>query len=582
MKSKPHSRPEAKTRRNHPTYNDRTTEYARKVCAGEIVAGRLVRLACSRHLADLDSGPARGLRFNLARADRAFRFFEELLVLAEGQFAGQPFKLQPWQAFIIGSIFGWLRVDGTRRFRLAYIEVGKGNGKSPMAGGIGLYGLVADNEPAAEIYSAAVTKEQARILFRDAERMRESSPQLSKLIRSHVNNLSCAKTGSFFRAISSEGRSLDGKRVHMGLIDEIHEHPSAIVVDKIRAGLKARLNGLIFEITNSGFDRESVCWQHHEASRQILEGKTENDSWFAYICGLDEGDDWKTDKNCWVKANPNLGISIPESYLLEQVEEAIQIPAKENIVARLNFCVWTQSSKRAIAQDVWKGTEREYTARDLEGRECFGGLDLGSVSDTCSLTLIFPRDDSCPEWRLLTWFFCPEAEVVNRAKKGVANYALWADEGALIPTPGNVTDYRYIRKFLSGVNSDGVKTEEPCLADRFDIKEIAYDRWNATQLVIDLQGDGLNMVQFGQGFASFQAPVRDFLRMEMAGELHHNGNGMMDWQIGNLVLAQDPAGNQKPDKEKSGDKIDGPVTLIMALGRALAYVAAPQPGISIL
>lgn len=166
-----------------------------------------MRLACSRHLADLDSGPTRGLRFNLARADRAFRFFEELLVLAEGQFAGQPFKLQPWQAFILGSIFGWLRVDGTRRFRLAYIEVGKGNGKSPMAGGIGLYGLVADNEPAAEIYSAAVTKEQARILFRDAERMREASPQLSKLIRTHVNNLSCAKTGSYFRAISSEGRT---------------------------------------------------------------------------------------------------------------------------------------------------------------------------------------------------------------------------------------------------------------------------------------------------------------------------------------------------------------------------------------
>ena len=569
------------TKPNGPTYNDRTTDYAKRVVAGEIVAGKLVRLACARHLEDLKHGHERGLRFSAAKAERVFRFFETLLFLSEGQFAGQPFKLEPWQCFILGSLFGWLRVDGTRRFRIGYIEIGKGNGKSPMAGGIGLYGLVADNEPAAEIYAAAVTKEQARILFRDAEHMREASPRLAKLIKAHVNNLSCSKTGSFFRAISSEKKGLDGKRVHMALIDEIHEHPSAIVVDKMRAGTKARRNPLIFQITNSGYDRQSVCWNHHEQSRQILEGAVNNDSWFAYVCGLDKGDDWKTDKKCWIKANPNLGISVPESYLIEQVEEAIQIPAKENIVARLNFCVWTESASRAISTETWAACSKKYTAEDLAGRVCCAGLDLGSVQDTCALVLVFPPDSDSPEWATLTYFFCPEAQVRERTAKGVANYGLWQDDGYLIATPGNVTDYRYIRQFVSGVNPDGEKTENESLSDKFQIKEIAYDRWNATQLVIDLKDDGLEMVQFGQGFASFQSPVRDFLRMVLSKELKHNNSPVMNWQIGNLTFAQDPAGNQKPDKERSGDKIDGVVALIMALGRAI-LIPSTEPSIHLL
>jgi phage terminase large subunit-like protein len=537
--------------------------------AGEIVTGRLVRLACARHLEDMRIGSERGIYFDAAAADRVFKFFETLLFLSEGQFSGMPFKLELWQCFVIGSIFGWMRHDGTRRFRVAYVEIGKGNGKSPMAGGIGLYGLVADHEPAAEIYAAAVTKEQARILFRDAEHMREASPRLCRIIKANVNNLSCPKTGSFFRAISSERKGLDGKRVHMALIDEIHEHPSAIVVEKMRAGTKARLNPLIFLITNSGYDRQSVCWNHHEQSRQVVEGSIQNDAWFAYVCSLDDGDDWKTDKKCWIKANPNLGISVPENYLMEQVEEAIQLPSKENIVARLNFCVWTESATRAIPSETWSACSSKYCEDEMAGRTCVAGLDLGSVQDTSALSLVFPPDDKILEWRTLNYFFCPEAKVRERTSKGMANYLVWQKQGRLIATPGNVTDYRYIRRFISGVDANGEKVEGECLADKFQIEEIAYDRWNATQLVIDLQGDGLNMTQFGQGFASFQSPVRDFLRMVLSGELRHDNNPVMNWQIGNLTFAQDPAGNQKPDKETSGDKIDGVVAMIMALGRAL-------------
>jgi phage terminase large subunit-like protein len=302
-----------------------------------------------------------------------------------------------------------------------------------------------------------------------------------------------------------------------------------------------------------------------------------NDSWFAYVCGLDEGDDWKTDPSCWVKANPNIGVSIPASYLQKQVDEALQMLSKENIVARLNFCVWTEQATRAIAVETWNACASEYTAEDLEGRLCYGGLDLGSVSDISSLVLVFPPDDECDVWRILPFFWAPEAAVREQTNRGTVNYGLWVKQGHLIETQGNVTDYRFIRRFISGVNSEGKKTEGNALVDRFAIQEIAYDRWNATQAVIELQDDALEMVQFGQGFASMGGPTRDFNRLILSGKLRHNSNPVMNWMISNLAYAQDPAGNQKPDKEKSGEKIDGPVATVMALGRAVA-MGVPKAG----
>ncbi len=247
--------------------------------SGAVPAGRLAFLAVERHLGDLERTEGEGtpLRWDEDDAHRAIEFFETFLCLAEGQHDGQPFKLEPWQQFVIACLFGW-KSGSFRRFRTAYVEIGKGNGKSPMAAGIGLYGLLADRESAAEVYSAAVVKDQAKILFRDAENMRDASPYLKRFIEKHVNNLFVPTTNSFFRPISSEKRGLDGKRVHMALIDELHEHPSALVVDKMRAGTKGRRQALIFEITNSGYDRNSVCYQHHDYSEKVLSGIIENDS----------------------------------------------------------------------------------------------------------------------------------------------------------------------------------------------------------------------------------------------------------------------------------------------------------------
>lgn len=557
--------------------------YAEAVVSGEIVAGRLVRLACQRHLDDLEHGHERGLRFDEAAADKALSFFG-LLKLAEGEHEGQPFVLQPWQQFVIGSLFGWKASDGTRRFRTAYLEIGKGNGKSPMAAGIGLYGLLGDGEAAAEIYSAATVKDQAKILFRDAENMVKASPALARRVDQRVNNLAVLASNSYFRPVSSEHRGLDGKRVHIALIDELHEHPNATVVDKMRAGTKGRRNPLIFEITNSGYDRHSVCFQHREYSEKVLTDQLPNDSWFAYVCGLDpcdacraEGavapkddcercDNWQ-DEAVWLKANPNLGVSITLKYLREQVAEAKGMPAKQGIVKRLNFCIWTEQVTRWVPLDLWDQAGPQTPLAELRGRPCFAALDLASTIDIAALTLWFPDRDGPDEDNdeggdLLAWFWVPEDNIDARVKRDKVPYDVWVRDGLIEATPGNVTDYDFIRE---QVNS---------LAQTYDIAEIAYDPWNATQLAVQLQGDGATMVPFRQGYVSMNEPCKSFERLVMKGLIRHGGNPVLRWMLGNVAVRTDPAGNIKLDKERSPEKIDGIVAGVMAIGRASVHATS--------
>jgi phage terminase large subunit-like protein len=536
--------------------------YARDVVAGKIIAGPLVRLACERHLRDMEDGKKRGLRFDEDRAAHAVGFFPAALCLAEGEHAGKAFELQPWQQFIIASIFGWLGPDGFRRFRTAYIEIGKGNGKSPMAGGVGLYGLLADDEPGAEIYSAAVNRDQARILWTDAEKMVDASPALKRRIDSKVNNLAVLATHSYFRPVSAEARGLDGKRVHMALIDELHEHPAPLVVDKMRAGTKGRRQALIFEITNSGYNRHTVCWHHHEYSQKILEGSLENDSWFAYVCGLDpeirdgdivvrEADDWH-DETVWLKANPNLGVSVTLKYLREQVQEAIGMPSKEAIVRRLNFCEWTQAHTVWITDKKWMLCAEPVDAQALLGRECYGGLDLASTIDIAAFVLYFPADGDDPLARVLPFFWIP-ADGVNARSEQVP-YKQWLRAGLLKATDGTVIDYDVIRQDISE------------LYKQYGIRAIAYDRWNATQLVTQLEGDGLTMVPWGQGFQMMTVPTRALETMVTGRQIAHGGHPILRWMAGNTVAQQDAAGNIKPDKGKSTEKIDGIVALIEGIG----------------
>ena len=564
---------------------DPVTGYAQDVVARRVVAGRFVRLACERHLRDLKTGWKRGLEWKPgSRTGRpvrgtalyAIRFFHDALVFHEGAHAGQPFDLQPWEAFIVGSLWGWHGADGHRRFRTAYIEAGKGNGKTPLAAGIGILGLAADGEVGAEIYAAAVTREQSGILFRDAERMVAASPALRRRITSNVGNLAHLASGSFFRAVSSEARSLDGKRVHVALIDEIHEHPTATVVDKMRAGTKGRRQALIVEITNSGYDRHSVCFQHHEYSRQILEGVLDNDAWFAYVCGLDlcdrcreaghrapdctQCDDHRNER-VWPKANPNLGVSIPPTYLREQVLEAEGMPAKQNIVRRLNFCEWTEQADRWLDVGLWDEVQDPVSEQALAGRDCFAGLDLSSTWDMSALALLFPPTSEAERWQVLMRYWVPADNLAERVRRDRVPYHMWRDQGFLVATPGNCVDY------------DFIEDEVRKAAETFQIRELVYDRFFAGQLVTHLQAEGLTVVGFGQGFQSMTAPCKEFETLVRSRRLAHGGHPILRWNISNVAVRQDPAGNLKPDKDKSTERIDGVVALLNALGRAVVVPA---------
>jgi phage terminase large subunit-like protein len=425
----------------------------------------------------------------------------------------------------------------------------KGNGKTPLAAGIGLYGLVADGEAGAQVYAAAVTREQAGLLFADAAAMVRRSEPLRRRLERGVGNLAHPASGSFFRPVSSEGRSLDAKRVHMALIDELHEHRDAVVVDKMRAGTKGRRQALVVEITNAGHDRTSVCWEHHEYSRHILEGVIANESWFAYVCGLDEGDDW-TDEAVWPKANPLLDVSVTRKYLREQVTEALGLPLRTNLVKRLNLCVWTEAETRWLDVEGFDAGTGPSLALPA-GTEAWAGLDLAATTDLTALTIVAPRAScsvaghagKCFDVRARFWL--PEEGMRRRVSRDHVPYDVWAEQGWIDLTPGTLTDYDQVRSDLHDE------------AGHLTLRAIGYDSWNATQLVTQLRGDGLELVAVGQGYWSMSSPAK-LLEGQLAARLvHHDGNPVLRWMVANAVAEMDPAGNLKPSKPRSSERIDG-------------------------
>lgn len=562
------------------------TAYAEAVVRGEVLMGRLVRLACARHLRDLERGHERGLWFDEEAAQRVIDFFG-YLTLSGGDAGGKPFVLEPWQAFIVGSLFGWKGKDGTRRFRVAYIEAAKGCGKSPLAAGIGLYMLTADGEERAEVYAAAVDRDQAQILFRDAVAMVDRSPALdARLVRSGGKgkewNLAYLETSSFFRPISSEhtgGRGKSGFRVHNGLLDEIHEHPSPSMVEFMRANAKGK-QPLIFEITNSGFDRRSICFQHHEMSARILEGAIENDAWFAYVCGLDpcdkcrgEGkvspedgcpdcDDWR-DEAVWPKANPNLDVSISTRYLREQVAEAVAMPGKRNIVQRLNFCIWTSSSVRWITDEMWDANAGAPDLEALRGQPCYAALDLQSTYDLSSLVLYFPETGA-----VLPWFWIPEDNVRDRVDRDQLPYDVWVQDGYVRATDGNVIDYGVIQTKLNE------------LAKVYEIQEVATKRWNATQLQQQLKDeDGFTVIQYGDGMKDMSEPTQELEKRLAEGKIRHGGHPVLRWEASNIAVKTDAEGHMRPDKEASQERIGAIEALIMAIGRDIQDADDGEAGV---
>lgn len=498
-----------------------------------------------------------GYYFDDRAADLAIAFFERFLRHSKGEWAGQPFVLEDWQKTdIIRPLFGWKRPDGFRKYRWAYIEVPKKNGKSTLAAGIALYLLFADAEPGAEIYGAASDREQAAIVFDIARAMVEQEPELDSRSETYRRSIVVPKSRSFYNVLSADAYSKHGFNAHGVIFDELHAQPNRELWDVLTTGIAARRQPLVVAITTAGYDKESICWEQHEYARQVLEGIIEDPTYFAYIRAAEEDDDW-LDPDIWKKANPSLGVSVKLEYLESQAKKAENVPAYQNTFRRLHLDQWTSQDTRWLPMNDWDACERLIDIEDLEGMDCYAGLDLASTIDIAAFLLDFDLGEEWHMWQ--SFFWIPSENMLERARKDRVPYDAWTRDGLIKATEGNVIDYATI----------GADIEQ--LGERYHIKEIAFDRWGATQMVQQLEGAGFTPVQFGQGYKSMSAPSKELLRIVLGHKLVHNRNPVLRWMADNLVVSQDAAGNVKPNKEKSREKIDGIVAGIMALDRTVRH-----------
>lgn len=529
--------------------------YAAGVMSGEIVACKWVRLAVERHSRDLETGHERGLYFDEAAAWHIIDFFQFTRHL-KGEWAGYSIELEPWQQFFLWSAFGWMRADGTRRFRFAYLEIARKNGKTTMAAGVGLYLAFADGEPGAEVYACATKKDQAKICHGAAASMVKMSPDLGGRLDVLTNNISDPQTLSKFEPLGRDSDSTDGLNISGGIMDELHAWKTRDLWDVIETGTGSRTQPMIWAITTAGYNRHSICWEKHEYLCKILTRVIDDDSFFGVIYTIDEGDDF-ADESTWIKANPNLGVSVKPDDLRGAIQRAKESPAAMNSVLRLRLNVWTQAETRWLNIDKWRACGNTIEPSSLRGRRCYGGLDLSSSIDISAFVLVFPPVEDGEPYKVLARFFIPEDNMRERTRRDRVPYEVWCRDGLITATPGNVIDYAWI---IDRIQKD---------AAEFDLQEIAFDRWGATLIYQQLTDMGLQVVEFGQGFASMTSPAKELEKLVLAGQLCHGGNQVLTWMADNVVVLHDPSGNIKPDKSKSTEKIDGIVALIMALDRAL-------------
>ena len=574
----------------------RYVAYAEGVVSGAIQTNRLVRLAAVRFLRDLEEGPGRGLRFDEVAAAHVIDFFRVFLRHWKGEWAGEPVILEPWQEFIVGNLFGWMvEADDTsaserRRFRVGYVEVPRKNGKTLLVAGIGDYLLVADGEPGAEIYTAATKRDQARIAHRDAVMMVKRSPALRKVVTVQRDKLVVDETGSVFLPLGRDADTMDGLNVHGAIVDELHAHKTRDVWDVLETATGARRQPMMLGITTAGYSRQSLCWELHEYTEKVLTGVVQDDSWFGIIYGIDEGDEenWE-DERLWYVANPNLGVSKRIDDMRRLAMKAKEQPAALNAFLRLHLNVWTQSETRWMKPEVWRacgeaslgptggrrvtdppgsvadppgsgggyGEVRRWLEEVLAGRVCYAGLDLSTTTDITSLYYCFPPREDGERYVLLGRNFIPEMNIRERSRRDRAPYEAWARAGLVIPTPGDWVDYDRV---LATLMADG---------ERFRIKEVAFDPWNAAAIVQRMQEEGFEVVEFRQGYRTMSPAMKDFERMVLAREVYHGGDPVLAWAVDNVVAEMDAAGNVKPSKAKSSERIDPFVAALMATARAV-------------
>ena len=497
-------------------------------------------------------------RYDSDKADYAVNFIQ-CLSHTKGIWAGKPFKLLPWQEKIIRDLFGVIKPNGYRQFNTAYIEIPKKNGKSELAAAVALLLCCGDNEERAEVYGCATDRQQASIVFDVAADMVRMCPALNKRVKilASQKRLVFLPTNSFYQVLSSDAYSKHGFNVHGVVYDELHAAPDRKLFDTMTKGTgDARTQPMYFLITTAGTDIHSICYEMHSKAKDLLEGRKFDPTFYPVIYGVDEQDDW-TDPKVWLKANPSLGVTIAMEKAEAACQSAKENPAEENSFRQLRLDQWVKQSVRWMQMDKWDACEGKVVPRLLEGRPCYAGMDLSSTSDLTAFVLVFPPTGEDDPYIVLPFFWLPEETLSLRVRRDHVMYDVWEKQGFLQTTEGNVVDYRYIEQFILQLN------------ERFNIREIAYDRWNASMFVQLLQDDGFTMVPFGQGFRDMSAPTKELMRLVLEKKIAHGGHPVLRWNMDNAMVRTDPAGNLKIDKEKSTEKVDGAVAMVMALDRAM-------------
>ena len=492
------------------------------------------------------------------KADRAVMFIENLRH-TKGKWAGKRFWLLPWQEQIIRDVFGIVKEDGKRQFRTAYIEIGKKNGKSELAAAVALYLLYADNEPSAEVYGAAADRQQASIVFDVANQMVQMTPALMKRskVMGATKRIVNYNNQGFYQVLSAEVGTKHGLNVSGLVLDEVHAQPNRKLYDVLTKGSgDAREQPLFFLITTAGTDKESICYELHMKSTDILAGRKVDPTFYPVVFGLTDEDDWHDEAN-WYKANPSLGQTIQIDRVRDAYQEALQSPAEENVFKQLRLNMWVASLTRFIPEQIYDKGNIPIDMDALLGRDCYAGLDLSSTGDITAFVLVFPPRNDTEKYIVVPYFWVPEDTVPIRVRRGNVPYDSWVAQGHIIATEGNVIHYDAIEK----------KIEE--LGKKYHILEIAVDRWNATHVIQNLEGEGFTMVPFGQGYKDMSPPTKEFYKLLMEGNIIHGGNPVLRWMAGNVVVETDAAENIKVTKAKSPEKIDGIVATIMALDRAV-------------
>ncbi|GHU34934.1 terminase [Clostridia bacterium] len=496
--------------------------------------------------------------YDKSRADRAVGFIQQLRH-TKGEWSGKPFLLLPWQESIIRDIFGTIKKDGWRQFNSAFITLPKKGGKSELAAAIALYMLCADGEAAAEVYGCANDRKQSAIVFDVARDMVLQAPAMmkrTKIIDSQKRIL-FKPSRSIYQAMSSEVVTKFGLNVSCCVFDELLGQADRKLYDVMTKGSgAARKQPLNFIITTAGNDQNTICYEVYQKAEDIIHGRKTDSSFYPVIFGADEGEDW-TDPAVWRKANPSLGVTVSEDFLRQMCDSAIQNPAEENQFRQFFLNQWVKQSIRWMPMSAWDKCAFAVDEESLRGRVCYGGLDLSFTTDITAFVLVFPPADDDDKYIVLPYFWLPADAIPLRVSRDHVPYNLWAKQGVILTTEGDVIHYDFIEKFIEN------------LSKKYNIREIAYDRWASAQMTQNLEGVGLTVVPFGQGFASIAAPTRDLMQLVQEGKLRHGRHPVLDWNIGNVVAETDAHLNVKMNKKKSTEKIDGAVALVMSLARAM-------------